>query len=183
MPNENIANENVIKNGSEGEFSSAPTAPVHSKPAPSAARTASTASTSSTPSATHSVSTASKASPPSTANTASPASTVKSAQGDAGKKTHQLSVSELIKMINAPKPEKPLEKTPVWASVLLITGSVFAAVLFIISFGVAYFYFRGAVGSMILTVLFGICSSLFVLSSTFMICKIEKGIRQIKTRL
>ncbi len=150
MPNENNTTEKVIKNGNEGEFSSAPGAPVHSTPAPSATRTASTA---------------------------------KATQGETAKKTHQLSVSELIKMINAPKPEKPLEKTPVWASVLLITGSVFAAVLLIISFGVAYFYFRGAVGSMIITVLFGICSSLFAISSTFMICKIEKGIRQIKTRL
>lgn len=153
MPNENNTTEKVIKNGNEGEFSSAPGAPVHSTPAAGATRTASTVST------------------------------AKPAQGETAKKTHQLSVSELIKMINAPKPEKPLEKTPVWASVLLITGSVFAAVLLIISFGVAYFYFRGAVGSMILTVLFGICSSLFVISSTFMICKIEKGIRQIKTRL
>lgn len=162
MPNENITNEKIIKNGREGEFSSEPGAPVHGTHAPGAARTSGTAGT---------------------ASTSNTAGTAKPAQGDAVKKTHQLSVSELIKMINAPKPEKPLEKPPVWANVLLITGSVFAAVLFIISFGAAYFYFRGAVGSMILTVLFGICSSLFVLSSTFMICSIEKGIRQIKTRL
>lgn len=174
MPNENNTNENVIKNGSEVEFSSEPSAPVHSTPASGATSAPSTAKAAGTPSAARTVGT------PSTKSTAG---TSKAAQGDAAKKTHQLSVSELIKMINAPKPEKPLEKTPVWASVLLITGSVFAAVLFIISFGVAYFYFRGAVGSMILAVLFGICSSLFVLSSTFMICKIEKGIRQIKTRL
>ena len=113
----------------------------------------------------------------------SAAPSAKETQGESRNKTKQISVGELIKMINAPKPEKPLEKPPVGAIILKITGSVFASVLLFISFVVAYFYFRGAVGSFIITLLFGICSSLFVLSAMFMICRIEEGIRQIKTKL
>lgn len=103
-------------------------------------------------------------------------------QNTAGQKK-QISVSELVKLINAPKPEKPLEKNPIWSYLLIITGAIFAAAIFFLSIAVAYFYFRGAIMSLIITLLLGIGASVFVLAATFMLCKIEKGIREIKTKL
>lgn len=95
----------------------------------------------------------------------------------------QISVTELIKLINAPKPEKPLEKEPVWSILLIITAAVFASAIFFFAAAVAYFYFRGAVMSLIITLLLGVGGALFVLSAAFMLRKIEKGIREIKTKL
>lgn len=104
------------------------------------------------------------------------------AQSTVGQKK-QISVSELVKLINAPKPEKPLEKEPIWSYLLIVTGAIFAAAIFFLSIAVAYFYFRGAIMSLIITLLLGVGASVFVLSATFMLRKIEKGIREIKTKL
>lgn len=118
-----------------------------------------------------------------TGETVSPHAGGAAAAPKAPQKPKQISVSELVKMINAPKPEKPLEKEPVWSIILVITGAIFAAATFFISAVVAYYYFRSAVVSFILTVLLGISASLFILATTFMLRQIEKGIRQIKTKL
>ncbi len=86
-------------------------------------------------------------------------------------------------MMNAPKPDKPLERTPAWSIILVICAMTLSMMVMVIAFVAAYFYFGGAIMSQILCVLFGVLIVLFVLACAFMLRKIEKGIREIKTKL
>lgn len=94
-----------------------------------------------------------------------------------------MTLSDLQKLINAPKPEKPIEKTPAWSILLIVAAMVLSMIVMVMSFVAAYFYFRGAIMSQILCVLLGVIVVLFFLSCAFMLRRIEKGIREIKTKL
>lgn len=94
-----------------------------------------------------------------------------------------ITMSDLQKLVNAPKPTKPLEKAPVWSTILVVCSMILSMIVMVMSFVAAYFYFSGAIMSQILAVLFGIVVVLFVLGCALMLCKIEKGIREIKTKL
>jgi len=94
-----------------------------------------------------------------------------------------MTLADLQKLVNAPKPEKPMEKTPVWSLLLVMSAMVLSMIAMVMSFVAAYFYFRGAIMSQILCVVLGIVVVLFFISCAFMLRIIEKGIREIKTKL
>ncbi len=94
-----------------------------------------------------------------------------------------LSISELQKILQAPKPAKPLAKAPFWVFMLTVCAMILSMTFMVISFVVAYFYFGGAILSQVLCVLFGVVLVLFTLSWAFVLRKIERGIREIQTRL
>ena len=109
---------------------------------------------------------------------------VKRQQAKTETKSRQtMTLADLQKLVNAPKPQKPMEKTPVWSLLLVMSAMVISMIAMVMSFVAAYFYFRGAIMSQILCVVLGIVVVLFFISCAFMLRIIEKGIREIKTKL
>ncbi|MCI8331573.1 MAG: hypothetical protein HFE78_01925 [Clostridiales bacterium] len=125
-----------------------------------------------------------EAAPQEQAQTGAARSAAKRAPAKTETKSRQtMTLADLQKLVNAPKPEKPMEKTPVWSLLLVVTAMVLSMIAMVMSFVAAYFYFRGAIMSQILCVVLGIVVVVFFISCAFMLRIIERGIREIKTKL
>ena len=96
-------------------------------------------------------------------------------------KATALTINDLKKALE--RPQKPVEKEPFWATVLIVSGMVLAFIILALAGAAAIWYFRGAVVSMLLIILLGIAAVAFVVSCTVMLRIIEKGIREIKSKL
>ena len=104
-----------------------------------------------------------------------------------------LTVTELKKLLERPAP-KPLEKAPVWSTILAVCTIILSLSLAGVAVIAAYFYFGpgadGAAGkpllaylSMIMCIV--VCAVVvgFAVGNAFMLRKIEKDIREIKSKL
>ena len=182
MPEEKKPNTNMIDDTIDELFSEKPSAPVAKTPAmnPSAKNPAVKEPSAKEPAAASADELQNKAPAAPQANTA-PAPAAAAKAEPKGRQT--MTLSDLQKLINAPKPEKPIEKTPAWSILLIVAAMVLSMIVMVMSFVAAYFYFRGAIMSQILCVLLGVIVVLFFLSCAFMLRRIEKGIREIKTKL
>ncbi len=105
-----------------------------------------------------------------------------------------LTVSELKKLINAPREPRPVEKTPAWAMILTVCALILSLSIAGIAVVAAYFYFGPgaaaaegnvliAYAAMVMCII--VCGIFigFVMGCAFLLRKIEKDIREIKSRL
>ncbi len=81
------------------------------------------------------------------------------------------------------RPQSPVEKAPVWTTVLTVSSMILSFVFMVLAFVGAWWYFRGAVMSQLLCIIFGAVGVAFSLSCAFVLCAIERGIREIKSKL
>lgn len=105
-----------------------------------------------------------------------------------------LTVSELKKLMNAPREPRPMEKTPAWAMILTVCALILSLSIAGIAVVAAYFYFgpgsAAAEGNVLIAyVAMAMCVIVcgifigFVMGCAFLLRKIEKDIREIKSRL